>query len=256
MYELPKLAIVARKSGEAQEAFSKLRTLYPIVKPKEADVIVALGGDGFMLHTLHQYESLNVPFYGMNCGSVGFLMNKFHVENLYERIQNATETVLHPLHMKATTIEGQIYVANAINEVHLIRQTNQACLVQVLVDDVVRLDYLMGDGVLVATPAGSTAYNLSAHGPILPIGVRLLALTPISAYRPRRWRGAIIPSHSKVTFKILDFAKRPVSAAADAFEVKNVIKVDVAEDPNVSYRLLHDSDHNLEDRVIAEQFLV
>jgi NAD+ kinase len=219
-----------------------------------ADIIVALGGDGFMLQTLHAFRDCNRPIYGMNLGSIGFLMNEFREEGLDERLAKAESAIVHPLHMIAASATGT-KEALAFNEVSLLRQTRQAAKLRILVDDKVRIAELICDGALISTPAGSTAYNLSAHGPILPIDADLLALTPISAFRPRRWRGALLSHRARVRFEILEAAKRPVSAVADDWEVRDVTTVDVAEDRSLSMTMLFDAGHSLDERILAEQFI-
>jgi NAD+ kinase len=221
-----------------------------------ADVVVALGGDGFMLESLHQLLGRNIPVYGMNCGSVGFLMNAFNETDLHGRLSRAQEAVLHPLRMHAATAAGTIEEALALNEVSLLRQLRQAAKIRITVDGRVRLAELICDGVLVSTPAGSTAYNLSAHGPIVPLSANLLPLTPISAFRPRRWRGALLPSAAEVLFEVLEVEKRPVAAVADFTEVREVVSVAVSEDRSVSAMILFDPDQGLSERIIAEQFTV
>jgi NAD+ kinase len=251
-----RLAFLPAQSEAAMEAARALRLRYGEVPPEQAEVLVALGGDGAMLETQHRFLGRNIPVYGMNCGSVGFLMNEFRVEGLPERIAAAQAAVLHPLRMEVTGVDGRAHVALAINEVSLLRETRQAAKIRILVDGRERLAELICDGVLVATPAGSTAYNLSAHGPIVPLGANLLALTPISAFRPRRWRGALLPSDAQVRFEVLEAEKRPVAAVADYVEVREVLSVDVREDREVSLTLLFDPDHGLSERIIAEQFTV
>ena len=238
-----------------EDICQRLKKRYGHASLDEADVIVALGGDGFMLHSLHRYVDAGIPIYGMKRGSVGFLMNRFEEEGLPERLQVAQPVELNPLRMEASTEAGGQATALAINEVSLLRQTNQAAKIRILVNDAVKIDELICDGVLLSTTAGSTAYNFSAHGPILPLGTEALALTPISPFRPRRFRGAILPSAVKVTFEVLDFYKRPVSATADAQEVRNVVQVDITEDKTVTHCLLFDPDHSLEERILNEQFL-
>lgn len=250
-----KIAFVAADVAPAQEALAELAALYGNADPAEADVIVPLGGDGFMLETLHRYIARHVPVYGMHRGSVGFLMNNFATQNLRERLEAAEAVTLRLLRMTAWTLDGTASDALAINEVSLLRESRQAAKVRVRVDDVVRLDELICDGILVSTPAGSTAYNLSAHGPIIPLGSDLVALTPISAFRPRRWRGALLSAATRVTFEILEPEKRPVSAVADYTEVRDVRKVEVAQDADHSLTLLFDPEHNLEERIVREQFL-
>ncbi len=221
----------------------------------EADVIVALGGDGFMLRTLHRHLPANLPVYGMKLGNIGFLMNRFREDDLMDRLNSADQVELNPLCMIAVTEAGNEAKALAINEVSLIRQLNQAAHIRILINGSIKVEDLVCDGVLVATAAGSTAYNLSAHGPILPLGTEALALTPISPFRPRRWRGAVLPSSVRIRFEILDHYKRPVSATADAEEVRNVVSVDVYEAKDVVLKMLFDPDHSLEQRILDEQFL-
>ncbi|MBO6521400.1 MAG: NAD kinase [Rhodospirillales bacterium] len=249
-----RIAFVAAPTPEAAEARVRLARLYGNVGVDEADVIVALGGDGMMLHTLHDLMDRDVPIYGMNRGSVGFLMNEYAEEALPDRLERAELISLHPLHMDATDTDGNVHSHLAINEVSLLRETRQAAKIRIIVDGVARLDEMMCDGVMVATPAGSTAYNLSASGPIIPLGVELLALTPISAFRPRRWRGALLPAKAKITFEVLDPADRRVSATADFHEVRNVARVDIMQAANHTPKLLFDPEHNLEERVLREQF--
>ncbi len=250
----PTFAFVAAATDEAQAARDKLQARYGGAAPDQAEVIVALGGDGFMLETLHATLDRDVAIFGMNCGTVGFLMNGFDEEDLPARLTAADPVILHPLEMTAATTGGEEVRALAINEVSLYRQAHQAAHVRIAIDGVTRLAELICDGVLVATPAGSTAYNLSAHGPIVPLGAQLLALTPISAFRPRRWRGALLPNTAKVTFEVLDPVKRPVGATADSAEVRDVLRVEVSEAREVSLKLLFDPEHNLEQRVLQEQF--
>ena len=253
-----KIAIVSSRSNKSQEAHAELKQLYQehIVQVKDADVIIALGGDGFMLSTLHQFIEDEKPVYGMRRGTVGFLMNRFNADNLLDRLAESQVTVLHPLKMLATTTNGEHYEALAINEVSLLRQTRQSSRIGISINGQDKIQQLVGDGIMLATPAGSTAYNLSAHGPVLPLGSEILALTPISPFRPRRWKGAIIPSSAYVKFSVQDCQKRPVSATADNFEVRDVDCVEVFEDKSVSLKLLFDPDHNLEDRIINEQFII
>jgi len=250
----PRLAFHASDRPEAQAARAALAGRYGEVSEEEADVVVALGGDGFMLEMLHRNLASRRPIYGMNRGSVGFLMNDYDEAGLLERIRAAEKAVIHPLVMSTRDAAGKQAQVLAINEVSLLRQTYQTAKLRILIDGKVRMEELICDGVLVATPAGSTAYNLSAHGPIIPLGGEVLALTPISAFRPRRWRGAVLPHKAKVTFDILEAEKRPVSAVADNVEVRDVIQVDVAEDRSISLTLLFDAGHSLEERVLAEQF--
>ncbi|MDQ0315813.1 NAD kinase [Amorphus orientalis] len=251
---LPSIAFVASPSDEAEAARSELIARYGDTPPDDADVIVALGGDGLMLATLHRFMNTGKPIYGMNRGSVGFLMNEYRAEDLHERIAEAVTTAIHPLLMTARDVYGAEHTARAINEVSLLRQTHQAAKLRISIDGRVRLDELICDGILVSTPAGSTAYNLSAHGPILPIYAPLLALTPISAFRPRRWRGALLPNHASVRVEIFEAAKRPVAAAADHQEIRSVVEVEVAEDDHSESLVMFDPDHSWDERILAEQF--
>jgi NAD+ kinase len=247
-------AFVAADTEEAQRALQRLRALYGTTAPQDAATNIPLGGDGFMLETLHAYVDSGKVIYGMHCGTIGFLMNQYGETDLPARLAAAETVQLHPLAMRARTESGETAEAFAFNEVALLRQTRQAAKIAISIDGRVRLEELICDGVLLSTPAGSTAYNLSAHGPILPIGSGVLALTPISAFRPRRWRGALLPHIARVTFTIREPAKRPVSAVADFTEVRRVIEVEVHEDAERSVNLLFDPDHNLEERVLREQF--
>ncbi len=254
----PRFAFVAAESEEAQEARHRLEARYATVPAAEAEVIVALGGDGLMLETLHGAIDRGTPIYGMNRGTVGFLMNAFAEEDLPERLARAEQVTLHPLRMTAwqRNADGKPPVeALAINEVSLLRETRQSVHISIAVDGVLQLPELVGDGVLLATPAGSTAYNFSAHGPILPIGTQLLVVTPLNPFRPRRWRSALLPNSARVTLEVLYPDKRPVSATAYYTEVRDVARVEVCEDAGVSLRLLFDPEHNLERRIIREQFL-
>jgi NAD+ kinase len=248
------LAFVASDAPEAQRALRRLAKLHGNVDPARADAIVALGGDGLMLQVLHKYLTAGRPIYGMNRGSVGFLMNDFGEKDLLERINAAEAAVVHPLRMEAVDMGGNRAKGIAFNEVSLLRQRHQAAKLKISVDGKIRLEELICDGILVATPAGSTAYNLSAHGPILPIDAPLMAVTPISAFRPRRWRGAILPHKAKVTIEVLEADKRPVAAVADHNEIRDVVRVDIAEDRKRKAVLLFDNDHSLAERVLAEQF--
>jgi NAD+ kinase len=248
------IAFAASDQPDAQAALARLTARYGSRPTAEADVIVALGGDGFILHTLHAHMKPGVPIYGMNRGSVGFLMNAYEEDNLPERLARAHANVLHPLRMRATGLDGTQHEELAINEVSLFRQAQHAAKLRILVDGVMRMEEMICDGVLVATPAGSTAYNLSAAGPIIPLDAELLALTPISAFRPRRWRGALLPAKAAVEFQVLDAGFRRVSATADFQEVRDVARVAVAEDRSVSLKLLFDPEHKLEERIIKEQF--
>ncbi|MDA1101060.1 MAG: NAD kinase [Proteobacteria bacterium] len=250
-----KITFMASETPQADAALRQLRERYDDAGLDRADVIVVLGGDGFMLSVLHETRDLHLPIYGMNQGTVGFLMNSFSMDDLVERIQAAELTVVHPLEMVATDAAGIEHRAMAINEVSVFRETRQAAKIRISIDDHVRLDELVCDGVLVATPAGSTAYNLSAHGPILPLEAEILALTPISAFRPRRWRGAVLPSSARVRFDVLDSDKRPVSVVADNQEIRNVVQIEVIEDLAAELHLLFDAEHNLEERILNEQFV-
>lgn len=251
---LTRLAFVASDRPEAQAVRARLARLYGDAPESEAQVIVALGGDGFMLETLHRNLGRGIPIYGMNQGSVGFLMNEYGETGLVERVAAALPAYIHPLVMTARDHTGESHKALAINEVSLLRQTRQTAKLRISIDGKVRMAELVCDGVLVSTPAGSTAYNLSAHGPIIPIDARVLALTPISAFRPRRWRGALLAHTARVTFDVLEADKRPVSAVADNFEVRDIISVDITEDRGASLCMLFDAGRSLEERVLAEQF--
>lgn len=251
---MTRIAFVAAETDAARKARRALVQRYGQVAPERADVIVALGGDGLMLQTLHSYMTLGTPIFGMHRGSVGFLMNEYRAAGLQRRLARAVRVTLHPLRMTVTTARGTTRSSLAINEVSLLRQQRQAAKIRIVVDGVERMPELICDGVLVATPAGSTAYNLSAHGPIIPLGADLLALTPISAFRPHRWRGALLPHTAKVTFEVLERDKRPVSATADNTEVRGVARVDVYEDRDVTLTLLFDPEQNLQERVLKEQF--
>jgi NAD+ kinase len=250
------IAFIAAQTEVAEAARARLVAMYGETHPKEASVIVVLGGDGVMLECLHKVLGTDQLVYGMNCGSVGFLMNEFHEAGLPERIARAQPSVLHPLRMHAITASGVVEEAMAINEVSLLRQLRQAAKIRIHVDHRERLAELICDGVLISTPAGSTAYNLSAHGPIIPLSANLLPLTPISAFRPRRWRGALLPATVDVLFEILEPDKRPVAAVADFTEVRNVVSVAVSEDRTIGATVLFDPDRALSERIIAEQFTV
>jgi NAD+ kinase len=250
-----RIAFLAAQTEAAQAARAALGARYGDADPARADVFVALGGDGAMLETQHRFLGENRPVYGMNRGSVGFLMNDYREDALPERLAAAQAAQLHPLRMRADAAEGPAE-ALAINEVSLLRETRQAAKLRILVDGKARLAELVCDGVIISTPAGSTAYNLSAHGPIVPLDARLLPLTPISAFRPRRWRGALLPSTAAVVFEVLEPDKRPVSATADYTEVRDVRRVEVREDRDVTLTMLFDPDHSLSERIIAEQFTV
>lgn len=251
-----RIHFVAAATPLAQESRARLIARYGDVPFDSAQIVVSLGGDGFMLETLHTVLGRNVPVYGMNCGSVGFLMNEFAEDDLEERLRRAQVAVLHPLRMHAVTATGRVEEALALNEVSLLRQLRQAAKIRITVDGRVRLAELICDGILVSTPAGSTAYNLSAHGPIVPLSANLLPLTPISAFRPRRWRGALLPSTAEVHFAVMEPEKRPVAAVADFTEVRDVVSVAVSEDRGVRSTVLFDPDQGLSERIIAEQFTV
>lgn len=251
-----RIAILSSPTGLARESRARLVARYGDCSLAEAQVAVALGGDGFMLETLHRVLGGQVPVYGMNCGSVGFLMNPFNEDDLVGRLNRAQAAELHPLRMHAVTMSGAVEGALALNEVSLLRQLRQAAKIRVTIDGTVRLPELICDGVLIATPAGSTAYNLSAHGPIVPLSANLLPLTPISAFRPRRWRGALLPSNTEVLFEVLEHAKRPVAAVADFTEVRDVASVAVSEDRSIGVSILFDPDQGLSERIITEQFTV
>ncbi len=245
----------ASDAPAAQEALAELRRHYEPVSPDDAQIIVALGGDGFMLETLHKHMRRGVPIYGMHRGSVGFLMNAYAPDGLEERLQRAKPVRVHPLEMIARDANGAEHGALAINEVALLRQSRQTAKLRVSVDDSTELDELMADGILLSTPVGSTAYNLSAHGPIIPLGAGILALTPISAFRPRRWRGALLPHTARVQIDVIEADKRPVSATADFTEVRDVHSVSIRECREIVLTMLFDPEHNLEERVLKEQFL-
>jgi NAD+ kinase len=249
-----RIAFVTSTSPEAVMAGETLARRYGDVAPEHADVIVALGGDGLMLQTLHRFMGSGKPIYGMNRGTVGFMMNEYREDALAERLAAAEESVIHPLAMRAIDADGHAHAAQAINEVSLFRQTYQVARLRILVDGKERLAQLDADGVMVATPAGSTAYNLSAQGPIIPIGAALLALTPISPFRPRRWRGALLPDTAVVTIEVLEAAKRPVAAVADHDEVRFVRSVDIRMERGIAMRMLFDPGHNLDERILREQF--
>ena len=249
-----RLAFTASDRPEAQEALRRLVARYGDHPAEEADVVVALGGDGFMLEVLHAQMQSACPIYGMNRGSVGFLMNDYAEDGLLERIATSEKAVIHPLRMDVTDAQGARRQAVAINEVSLLRQTHQTAKLRLSIDGKVRMEELVCDGVMVATPAGSTAYNLSAHGPIIPIAAQVLALTPISAFRPRRWRGALLPHTADVVIEVLEADKRPVSAVADNYEVRDVRRVEIAETGDIDLVMLFDAGRSLEERVLAEQF--
>jgi NAD+ kinase len=255
MSSYKKIAFLAARGDTAEAARARLASRYGDAAPDGADVIVALGGDGFMLQTLHQYMTSRIPIYGMNQGTVGFLMNEYREDGLLERLAEAQSTSVHPLRMRAATVSGDRHEALAINEVALLRQTRQSAKLRISIDGRVRVPELVCDGAMVATPAGSTAYNLSAHGPVLPLSAGVLALTPISAFRPRRWRGALLSRTATVKIEVLENAKRPVSATADFDEVRDVMSVEITEAADISLHLLFDAGHGLEERILSEQFL-
>ncbi len=251
-----RIAFTAAATTVAKESRERLIELYGNVSLADAQVVVALGGDGHLLETLHAMTGQPTPIYGMNCGSVGFMMNPFNEADLPRRLAEAQAALLHPLRMHAVTQTGAVEEAVALNEVSLLRQLRQAAKIRISVDGRVRIAELICDGVLISTPAGSTAYNLSAHGPIVPLSANLLPLTPISAFRPRRWRGALLPSTADVLFEVLEPEKRPVAAVADAFEVRDVASVAVSEDRTMVWTVLFDPDMALSERIIMEQFTV
>ncbi|WP_363797189.1 NAD kinase [Lysobacter firmicutimachus] len=256
MTATPRIAFLASHTDDAQRALAVLSARHGQHEPTDADVLVALGGDGFMLQTLHRHGALGKPVYGMKLGTVGFLMNQYADagDGLLERLAAAEPAVLRPLEMVAQTESGATFGSLAYNEVSLLRQTRQAAHLRIDLNGQTRLDELICDGVLVATPAGSTAYNFSAHGPILPLGSAVIALTPIAAFRPRRWRGALLKADTEVKFRVLDPYKRPVSATADSHEVRDVVEVMIRESRDRTVTLLFDREHNLEERMLIEQF--
>lgn len=250
-----RIRFTASRAPAAIAAFATLTARYGQAESRRAEVIVALGGDGYMLQTLHAAQGRGLPVYGMNCGTIGFLMNAYAEDDLPDRLREAEETAIHPLAMRAENAKGKVTEALAINEVSLLRQGPQAAKLRVLIDGRERLSELVCDGALVATPAGSTAYNYSAHGPILPIGSDVLALTAMSPFRPRRWRGALLPSSAVVQFEVVEAERRPVMADADSrSSVRDVVSVEVRTEPTVTHRLLFDPGHGLEERLIGEQF--
>lgn len=250
-----KLAYYSAASAPARQAHKALAKRYGEVPIDQADVIIALGGDGSLLHALHETFESETPVFGLNRGSIGFLLNEYHEDKLIERLERAQKYNLHPLKMSAETAAGETVTAYAINEVSLLRQTHQAARLKITIDGTVRMEELICDGIIVATPAGSTAYNLSAHGPIIPLNADILALTPISAFRPRRWRGALLSHNSDITLDILNPENRPVAAVADYTEIRNVRKVNVIEDRNKTLTLLYDPELNLDERIRKEQFM-
>jgi NAD+ kinase len=256
-----KIGVIADfKSRQSEEAYKSLISKYNLIDCNsldlyDLDAIIVLGGDGLMLKVLHRYIEQNIPIYGMNRGSIGFLMNEYFEENLIERLNNAITIELHPLKMIATAIDGSVTHWLAINEVSLLRQTNQAAKIRILIDTITRIDCLVCDGILVATPAGSTAYNFAANGPIIPLGSNLLPMTPISPFRPRKWKGALLSNTNKIVFEVLEGEKRPVSAVADFHEVRYVQKVEIQECKDKTLKLLFDPNNNIRERIIKEQFL-
>jgi NAD+ kinase len=249
-----KIAFVASSAPDAEAARERLDKTYSGVPPEQANVVVALGGDGFMLQMLHRFRDSGMPIYGMHRGTIGFLMNEFREEGLPERLAVAERSVIHPLLMQATDSAGKKHTAPALNEVSLLRQSYQAAKLRIQIDGKVRMEELICDGMLVATPTGSTAYNLSAHGPILPLAAPFLALTPISPFRPRRWRGALVPDRCVIEIEILEKDKRPVNAVADHFEVRSVVSVSARLDRSSSVAMLFDPGHSLDERILNEQF--
>jgi len=255
------IGIIADKNERAQEALKSIESIYDVVVLDDAkgaeyvDIIIALGGDGFMLHILHDYIDFNIPIYGMNCGTVGFLMNKFSTDSLLERIENAKMTKIHPLLATAKNIKGQTKEELAFNEVSLLRKTGQAAKIAIYVDGHCQLEEMISDGILVSTPAGSSAYNFSVGGPIIPIKSNILAITPISPFRPRRWRGALLPNNVIIKFEILEHKKRPVNAVADFRDIKDIISIEIKEDKDQFISLLFDHGHSLEERILHEQFI-
>ena len=251
----PRIAFLASHTDDARQALELMRARHGAHSPEEADILCALGGDGFMLQTLHRYGALGRPVYGMKLGTVGFLMNQYEADGLLERLRTAEPAVLHPLEMRAHTDSGTEVVSLAYNEVSLLRQTRQAAHIAIELSGQTRLDELICDGAMVATAAGSTAYNYSAGGPILPLGTGVIALTPIAPFRPRRWRGALLKGDTEVRFRVLDRFKRPVSATADSHEVRDVVEVAIRECRDRCVTLLFDPEHNLEERILSEQFV-
>ena len=249
-----RLACVASRAEQAQEAREELASAYDLVEPEDATAIVALGGDGLLLHAMHEHLALGVPIFGMNRGTAGFLMNEYRPDGLLERVAGATCIVVHPLAMTATDGDGRELDALAFNEVTVRRESGQAANIRICVDGVERLEKFSGDGLIVCTPQGSTAYNRSAHGPVIPLGADLLAVTPVSPGHPRRWRGALVPRGSRVVLENLDPGKRPLAATADSQELSGAVRVTVRQDPSTSVQLLFDPDRSLEERFIAEQF--
>ncbi|NDV19897.1 NAD kinase [Pseudodesulfovibrio sp. JC047] len=253
--EITKIACVASDTPRAQKGLATLAKRYPLVERDEADVLIALGGDGFMLQTIHEHMDSGLPIYGMNRGTIGFLLNEFNPDTLLKRLNLAQVHALNPLIMTAFTLSGQQVSALAFNEVALLRHSQQSAKIRVCINGKQRLEKLICDGIMVATPAGSTAYNLSARGPIIPLGSNVLALTPVSPFRPRRWNGALLPHSATIEFEILNAERRPVSASADSFEVREVAHVTIKEDHTRPACILFDPDHSLEERIFNEQFI-
>jgi NAD+ kinase len=251
----PRLACVASNAAAARAALADLAARYELVDPDDCEVIVALGGDGLLLHAIHEHLQLGRPIFGMNRGTVGFLMNQYRPDGLLERIAAATPISVHPLRMAATHADGRSSHALAFNEVAVTRSSAHSANLRLSIDGVERMARFMGDGLIVATAAGSTAYNLSAHGPIIPLGSNLLAVTPVSPFRPRRWKGALVPHTAEIVVENLDADKRPLAATADFHELFHVVSVTIREDASTTVQLLFDADHSLEERIITEQFL-
>jgi len=249
------IACVASDTPKAQKRFAQLKARYPMVSVEKADVLVALGGDGFMLQTMHDYLDTGIPIFGMNCGTIGFLLNRFRPDGLLEQLNTAQRHILNPLAMTATTVDDRRISALAFNEVSMLRYSQQSANIRVLINGKERLDTLVCDGIMLATPAGSTAYNLSARGPIIPMGSNVLALTPICPFRPRRWSGALLPHSAVVEFELLNTRRRPVGAAADFLEIRDVAHILVQEDRTRSAEILFAPDHSLEERIFNEQFV-
>ena len=253
------IACLADDSPRAQEAYQELSARYDFMdvskKRSRPDALVVLGGNGFMLQVLHKHMNRNIPIYGMNCGTVGFLLNEYSPDGLLERIADSRAATLHPLAMFARTKDGKQHHALAINEVSLFRESRQAAKIRISIDHVVRVKEMISDGILVSTPAGSTAYNFSAGGPIIPLSGNVVALTPLAPFRPRRWKGALLPRNTSVMLEMLEAEKRPVSVVADFTEIRDVISVSISEEPSISLTLLFDPEHNLDERIISEQFV-
>lgn len=248
------VSFVSSDTPGALAACQELEKIYGSVAPEDADVVVALGGDGVMLSCLHKFMNTDMPIYGMNRGSVGFLMNEYRTEDLFERLEKAEITPLHPLNIEVTDKHGEEFTARAINEVSFLRKSHQAAKLRISVDGRVRMEELACDGVIISTPQGSTAYNLSAHGPILPIDSPLMALTPISPFRPRRWRGALLSTQNTVKIEVLEADKRPVNAAADHLEFRNVISTTIYQDATTQSCIMFDQDHSWDERILSEMF--